>query len=105
VNDILDSLYIEAMRKEAERLDELTRKLLKEGKAKSKKGGYSMEDEIYQILQLFLANDKRATEYYEINKIGIDKMLQVKKENTNNAERLIKELLTYYNGARRNPND
>jgi hypothetical protein len=54
-----------------------------------------MEDEIYQIVQLFLANDKKATEYYESQKIGIDKMLSVKKENAVNAERLIRELVNF----------
>jgi hypothetical protein len=50
------------------------------------------EDEIYQLIQQFLVNDKKAIEYYEANKIGFDRMLIMKKENAENIEKLIKEL-------------
>lgn len=51
-----------------------------------------MENEIYQLIQQFLVNDKKALEYYEANKIGFDRMLLMKKENAENIEKLIKEL-------------
>ncbi|QIW88802.1 hypothetical protein P59_205 [Bacillus phage P59] len=51
-----------------------------------------MEDEVYQLVQQFLVNDKKALEYYENNKVGFDRMLVMKKENADNFEKLIREL-------------
>lgn len=51
-----------------------------------------MEDEIYELIQQFILNDKKAIEYYEKDKIGYENMLKMKRENADNIVKLIKEL-------------
>lgn len=51
-----------------------------------------MEEQIYQLIQQFLSNDKKALEFFETNKIGFANMLEMKKQNAENTEKILKEI-------------
>jgi hypothetical protein len=51
-----------------------------------------VEDEIYRLIMQFLKNDEKAIEYYEGNKIGLENMLKMKRENADNFLKILKEI-------------
>ncbi|GIN25498.1 hypothetical protein NSQ93_22355 [Bacillus sp. FSL W8-0445] len=65
----------------------------KKGNTEINKRDRHLNDEIYEMLQLFIENDKKATGYFEIGKIGTESMIKIKRENIESTERLIRELI------------
>ena len=51
-----------------------------------------MEDEIYQLVIQFLANERQAIDWHKEGKIAFDSMLKMKTTNADNFARILNEL-------------
>jgi hypothetical protein len=51
-----------------------------------------VEDEVYQLIMQFIANDKQATEWHKDGKISFDSALKMKASNAENFSKVLNEL-------------
>lgn len=59
----------------------------------------TFEQEIYQLVQQHIANDKKSMDYYEGGKIGFDNMLRMKRENAENTAKILDYFRIYTMGV------